>query len=407
MQLFQQTLSLNFAPAACISAVPEEILFFDIETTGLSATSSYIYLIGCIDCIGGMVTLRQWFLDDISEEKLLIQSFLAHASGFKKLVHYNGTTFDVPFLQKKCQRHRLRCTIEPLESIDLYRQLTLLRRLFQLPDLKQKTVEHFLGLSREDIFSGSDLIPVYTEYLAKARLEALRASSAMSPATSDFSQTGLPAITDSPANALLTVLLLHNHEDLIGLYQIAGLLPLLRFCDGDFKAQAAAPKIPDTLTLTLLAGQSLLPLATAEAYSTKPLQTKPLPCTDNPRAELSLRLLPDASGMQLQLPFYHATLKYFFENYKEYYYLPAEDQAIHRSVAEFVEPAYRTKATRENCYQKRTGAFLFQPLPGQTPAFREHAKDKGSFFSPDEAFFSSPEKLQHYALQLLKWILTK
>ena len=38
------------------------------------------------------------------------------------------------------------------------------RFLFALPDLKQKTVEQFIGLNRQDMYNGGELIKVYQEY---------------------------------------------------------------------------------------------------------------------------------------------------------------------------------------------------------------------------------------------------
>ncbi|MBQ9119516.1 MAG: ribonuclease H-like domain-containing protein [Lachnospiraceae bacterium] len=399
---FESTLSVDAELGSLFSKHPAEVLFFDIETTGFSATSSYVYLIGAIAFSGDRPILHQWFLDDISEEKLLIQTFLHYASGFQKLVHYNGSTFDLPYLQKKCQRHRLTFSLDALESIDVYRLLAPFKRFLPLTDWKQKTVEHFLGLHREDPFSGGDLIPVYTEYLAKARLEALRRQSSSAATLSpDFSDTGLRHIADSPAKALLSTLLLHNHEDLTGLCSIICLLRLSDFLQGAFSVTAAVKE--DALTLTLSADASLLPESVASRFSQTPLYSKVLP----QEHRLTLQLLADGSGAALTLPVWHTTLKYFFDNYKEYYYLPQEDRAIHKSVAEFVEPEFRQKATRETCYQKKTGTFLFQPTPEQAPAFREHSKDKHSFFLLSEDFLQSEDKLTHYAKQLLSWILTK
>ena len=38
------------------------------------------------------------------------------------------------------------------------------------------------------------------------------------------------------------------------------------------------------------------------------------------------------------------TLKYFYDNYKDYFYLPKEDTAIHKSVATYVDKDFRQKA---------------------------------------------------------------
>ena len=37
----------------------------------------------------------------------------------------------------------------------------------------------------------------------------------------------------------------------------------------------------------------------------------------------------------LKVPLYEEEMKYFYSNYKDYYYLPAEDTALHKSVSSF------------------------------------------------------------------------
>ena len=58
------------------SAPPEKILFIDIETTGFSADSAYVYLIGTAFLADGRVHIQQWLLDDFSCEKELLSVFL-------------------------------------------------------------------------------------------------------------------------------------------------------------------------------------------------------------------------------------------------------------------------------------------------------------------------------------------
>ena len=80
--------------------------------------------------------------------------------------------------------------------------------------MKQKAIEQFLGVEREDIYSGGQLIEVYQDYLS------------------------------SQDQALLDLLLLHNADDLRGM---PGILPILNYPDyleHDF--QAGEPGASDT-----------------------------------------------------------------------------------------------------------------------------------------------------------------
>ena len=54
----------------------------------------------------------------------------------------------------------------------------------------------------------------------------------------------------------------------------------------------------------------------------------------------------------------HLLLKYFFKNYKDYYYLPEEDITIHKDVATYVDKNHRIQATASNCFTKVTDNFL-------------------------------------------------
>jgi hypothetical protein len=66
---------------------------------------------------------------------------------------------------------------------------------------------------------------------------------------------------------------------------------------------------------------------------------------------------------------FQGTLKFFFPDPENYYYLPAEDRAIHRSVAEFVAKAHRKKATKQTAYERCEGLFL--PIPPEENEFHK------------------------------------
>ena len=57
----------------------------------------------------------------------------------------------------------------------------------------------------------------------------------------------------------------------------------------------------------------------------------------------------------LFLPFYEGELKYFFKDYKSYYYLKYEDTAVHSSVAEWVDKEAKEKCKPGTAYQKKNG----------------------------------------------------
>ena len=93
-----------------------------------------------------------------------------------------------------------------------------------------------------------------------------------------------------------------------------------------------------------------------------------LGCGENP---LSADLLIRTRKMEM---------KHFFSDYRNYFYLPDEDRAIHRDVAIFVDPEHREKARAATCYQKARGTFLPQFSGKIEPAFYMDYKSKPAYF---------------------------
>ena len=86
-------------PAACI--------YFDIETTGLKASTSHLYLIGyavrerCVDAQTGDVQVIQLFAENTADEKLLLARFAEACAKYRTVIHFNGDRFDIPYLEEK------------------------------------------------------------------------------------------------------------------------------------------------------------------------------------------------------------------------------------------------------------------------------------------------------------------
>lgn len=322
-------------------------LFFDIETTGFSAEKNALYLIGCCRFTGRSWQITQWLAGNESPEEqcLVLESFLGQLTPGDLLISYNGSTFDLTFLEKKSRQLSIQENLTSFDHVDLYKDLRPLKNFLHLNDLKLKTVERFLGIFREDTYSGGALIPVFKSY----------------------------ARTHTHAEE--ETLLLHNYEDIQDLLYI---LPVLAykniFLDGQFiingslRIDGETPAIQWTLT-----GDTPLPVS--------------LPRTSLSLAGLcSLKTPLDAvletrdGQIFLTLPLIREELKYFYPNYQDYYYLPQEDCAIHKSVAAFVDKKFRRKATAKNCYIKKAGEFLPQPGEKISPAFKIHFDDRLNWF---------------------------
>lgn len=317
-------------------SLPADTMLFDIETTGLSADTSYLYLIGAICLEDGEPTLIQWFCDEYSEEKEVLASFRDFVKQYTRLVHYNGTGFDIPYLNKKFKRHCLSYSIDTEGTLDIYKLLLPFKKHTSFPDFKQKTIEQCAGFTRTDTFSGGDLTDVYAAYAGKYRLATLTGNS-------------------EEADALRFVMLLHNHDDLIGLFYLYNKTKL-----ADFFAGILQP--------------SVIKLEQGLLYSFDfPLLPFPISLMQN-----DCTFTVTEKETDLLLPFYKGDLKYFFKDYKNYYYLKYEDTAVHASVAEWVDKEAKEKCKPATAYQKKDGTFL--ALPFSKPEHKEEITDVPLFY---------------------------
>lgn len=85
------------------------LLFFDLETTGLSGGAGTLaFLVGCAWLDEGALQLEQYVLTSYGGERALLAHFAERVNACGTLVSYNGKTFDVPLLEMRWQFHRSR-----------------------------------------------------------------------------------------------------------------------------------------------------------------------------------------------------------------------------------------------------------------------------------------------------------
>ena len=107
----------------------------------------------------------------------------------------------------------------------------------------------------------------------------------------------------------------------------------------------------------------------------------------------------------LKVPLYETELKYFYSNYKDYYYLPQEDMAIHKSLATFVDKDFREKAKPENCYTKKEGQYLMEWDLVFAPFFKRDYTDKSFFFDLNENMKKSRFAMSLYACHVVAHVM--
>ena len=143
----------------------EGLLFYDLETTGLSGgAGNTAFLIGLGSQKKGAYTLTQLFLADYPGEAALLERFSKLTEPYTYHLSYNGLSFDSQVLKTRFLLNRL--PPPPSVQFDL---LYPARRLWRglLPDLGLKTVEAaVLNFLRTDDLPGSEAPEAWFRWLA-------------------------------------------------------------------------------------------------------------------------------------------------------------------------------------------------------------------------------------------------
>jgi hypothetical protein len=138
----------------------QDILFLDTETTGLvGGTGTLAFLVGVAWWEKDELVTRQYFLCGPGEEGAMLESLHELAAGFRLVVTFNGSSFDLPLLRTRALLNRLRHPWDDLISWDL---LVPSRRLWNrtLENCRQQSVEPETDAPRRDGRDiGGHLIP--------------------------------------------------------------------------------------------------------------------------------------------------------------------------------------------------------------------------------------------------------
>ncbi len=323
----------------------EDMLLFDIETTGLSPEQNSIYCIGCGYLSGDEICVELFFAERPEEEAEVLSSFFTLVQKHNVLLTFNGSTFDLPFLEKRAEAQKyapalseaaVRTVCERFPAsyahVDLYREVTRMRHLLDLSSYRQKNIEQFLGCDREDKYTGGELTRIYREYVRHPDPEARE------------------------------VILLHNREDVAGMFRLLSILSYRQFPDGRFEIEDIMEENSDDNRWLCI---RLHP--------------------DCPLPQSIHKILPDAAfaldrEMSLiRLPLFHGELKHFFDDPENYYYLPAEDEAVHKSVGRFVDSSHRIRATKKTCYIKKECDYLTFPISSDCSELKKDFTDKNTY----------------------------
>lgn len=372
MKTITQTIDININNQLCI----KNNLFFDIETTGFSRTGCFCYLIGVSFTDGRHFTVIQWLAEGASDEPLLIHKFCELAENFSSIIHFNGDNFDIPFLTKRAAIHNIPLNLDNMRSIDLFKHAKGLKSILRLESYNQTTVEHFLGIHRNDTYTGGELIKVYKEYIKNVQLPAKHADSEK-------------------------LLLLHNFEDICGLIKISSIVSY----NNIINKHISYKDIEYTPAYDIADEAKQSDNISSTAYITLSFSLpEELPVSVLLKDEYYV-LRAEHSTLKLRLPVITGILKYFYPNYKDYYYLPYEDTAMHKSIAAYVDSECRIKATKETCYTKKHGTFIMIPsYSDDMTVFKKDYNDKNVYLILDPE--STDKTASDYDTEAIKNMLS-
>ncbi|MBR5635494.1 MAG: ribonuclease H-like domain-containing protein [Pseudobutyrivibrio sp.] len=288
----------------------ENTIFFDIECTGLSPRKSFIYLIGYAYREGNNITITQLLANEESEELEIIEEFEKVLCKYDKLLGFNSTRFDESFIVERCRKYKFNTSIKSKHHIDMYLASTKAKCLLDLPNYKQKTIEEFLGLNRDDKYNGGELIPVYQHY---------------------------SLIRDEESKNLI---LLHNYEDINGMIYILDIMSYsdifnsnLRYISHDIDDEKLRFEIELDFSL---------------------------PKSINKIRDYGIYIIKE-NRIYVTLNLFNGSLFTFLPDYKNYYYLINDDIIVPKSLGESIDKNCRRPATRKDCKVQANGTFLCLP----------------------------------------------
>jgi len=140
----------------------EEIIFLDLETTGLS--NSPLFLIGTMTWEREGFEVQQFLARNYAEESAAIALFLESCIEKRLLVTFNGKSYDFPFLRTRAAANGIPFTFAPAH-FDLLHEC---RRIWKdmLPDCRLQTLEkHICSRMRYGDIPGSEIPDAYHAYV--------------------------------------------------------------------------------------------------------------------------------------------------------------------------------------------------------------------------------------------------
>ncbi len=296
-------------------------VFYDIETTGLSRNSTFLYMIGAAAVENGNWYLFQWMTESSKEEETILRIFSQFLQKYDCLISYNGERFDQPYLEARYSKYELPSPFQGKKSLDLYLTLKPLKNLLKLSAMKQPYLESFLGIQDRIYDNGKECIQTYKNFLKKR--EAF----------------------------MVDDILGHNLEDVLGLCKIFDMLSYLCIFDSEYE-----------VTYREFDGENLILKLTLPC---------PLPQEFSNGNEL-FYLTGKNQEIRFIIKTVNGKLKQYYSNPKDYYYLPEEDTVVPKVLGSGINKKHRKAATKDTCYTWFACSDAFLNNPAQQKQYLAH-----------------------------------
>ncbi len=155
-----------------IDAKAKDVMYVDIETTGLSAGTP-LFLIGVLGHFNGELHIVQLLARDYTEEAALLTHFATLLNASRVVVSFNGKSYDLPYIRDRCLFMGVPFRLQQAH-IDM---LHVGRRFWgrQLPNCKLQTLERYLcRRTRRGDIPGAEIPDAYHRFVRSGNAVQMR-----------------------------------------------------------------------------------------------------------------------------------------------------------------------------------------------------------------------------------------
>jgi len=317
----------------------EKILLYDIDTTAFEPANGCVFLIGMIYFTDNDLKVKQLFADNINEELPLIKEFLDFTGNYDVVLNYKGDSFDLPFIKGRLDKYRNSLNADEINGIykklnnlyqiseDMFGYIRPLKKEMELDSSRLDRLRRITGQRISEKISGENISRFYIIYSANKKLKALReaiCSSCRSEYIGEYNPKPVPDdlahIKTGNEETFMSDLLQRNCENIEAVLYLCRLAYLFKLISNDFETETKDEG--DLISIIFNFGSKTYRFSLIK-------ETK--------------------------------KLKQYYVNYRDYYYFPLEDMAMHKSVAEFTDSSSKKKATADTAYSYVSGSFVKIP----------------------------------------------